>query len=98
MRAAAAAPWLDPADGSVWVASGTYPNGRGTFTDCVLVAVPRYATGGPPLFVMHPPLSEHIDPAAITRATPLLLVLADSPRVAFYADEQQHLDRALEAS
>lgn len=86
-----ARPWLDPEDWSVWSASGTYADRRGTFTDCVIVAVPRFATGGPALFRMFPPLDDLIDPEWIERATRLLLVHADDPTRAYYEHDQEWL-------
>jgi hypothetical protein len=93
-RTLTAAPWLDPEDFSVWSASGTYPNGRGTFTSCLIVSVPRFATGGGPLFRMFPPLDDLIDPSWITRAERLVLVHADDPTTAYYEDDQVFVDAA----
>lgn len=93
-RALMSAPWLDPEDFSVWSASGTYPGGRGTFTDCLIVSVPRFATGGGPLFRMFPPLDDLIDPEWIERATRLLLVHAGDPARAYYEDDQAFIDAA----
>lgn len=88
----AARPWEAAEDGSIWSISGDYPKGRGTFADCLAVVIPRFATGSDkPLFRFICLLDEYVDPALITRATPLLLVHRDEPGTPYWEHDREWL-------
>ena len=88
----AARPWEAAEAESLWSITGIYPNGKGTFTDCLAITLPEYVTGtDKPLFAFLPPMDGHADPAWITRATPLLIVHADEPGRAYWEQDQTHL-------
>jgi hypothetical protein len=85
-------PWDAAEQESLWSITGRYPTG-GTFTDCLALTLPGYVTGSDkPLFAMLPPLQDHVDPAWITRATPLLIVHRDKPNVTYWEQDQDLLD------
>jgi hypothetical protein len=86
-----ARPWDAAEEESIWDISGSYPNGKGVFTNCLAVALPHYATDGHIVFKMIGALDDLISPAWITRATLLILVRADSPRHAYYEADQDYL-------
>ncbi|WP_194838611.1 hypothetical protein [Nocardia sp. XZ_19_369] len=92
-------PWLAEPE-SMWSITGTYGRGAGTFHDCLAMVAPFDTTDGHRAFVLiHP--DEHADPDCpgrliapnqISHARRLLLVDADDPRTAHFADEQHLLD------
>lgn len=68
-------PWMMADEWSIWRASGTYSRtDRGTFIDCLMVALPHYATGGAVLFKMIGTLDDIVTPDEIARATEYELV------------------------
>lgn len=68
-------PWLMAEEWSIWLATGTYRGvNRGTFRDCLMVALPHYATGGHVLFKMIGTLDDIITPDEIAHATEYELV------------------------
>jgi hypothetical protein len=69
-------PWMIAEEWSFWRASGRYSAARGTFTDCLMVALPHYVTGGAVLFKMIGPMEDIVTPDEIDRATELRLVPA----------------------
>lgn len=63
-------PWLMAEPWGFWVATGTYRGeNRGTFHDCIIVALPHYVTGGAVLFKMVGTLDDIVTPDEITHAT-----------------------------
>lgn len=89
-----ARPWQLAPEDSIWLASGTYRNG-GTFTDCLVRAIPHYITGGAVGFLHLPPLvqisDDVIGPDQIDRARRMVLVYADDPLTAFDDADQEYL-------
>lgn len=84
-------PWDAADEWSQWEITGTYPGKRGTFTECLAVVLPSYVHGtDQTLFLFVGPMADGgpIDSVYVTRAVPLLLVLRDEPRTAYFADEQ----------
>jgi hypothetical protein len=85
-------PWEAAEENSIWEITGEYPNGQGTFTECLAATLPQHVTGADrPVFVFIGALAmvnEPISPAWITRAVPLLLVQRDEPGTAYWADDQ----------
>lgn len=68
-------PWHAAEQGTFWQATGVYPKGGGTFTRCVIVALPAYVTGtDTPVFAFLPPLDGFAVPEQITHAIRLRLV------------------------
>lgn len=67
-------PWLDPEDWSIWRVTGSYGGTRGTFEDCLAIALPGFVTGGAPLFQMLPPLTDVFTPERVTHAREYVLV------------------------
>jgi len=88
-------PWLHAEGGSLWIASGAYKGG-GTFTDCLLRAVPEFITGTDyPVFeILLYAQTEVVSASAITTARELLFVYADDPGTALYSEDQDFLDRS----
>ncbi|WP_280320066.1 hypothetical protein [Nocardia wallacei] len=96
LELAARMPWLYAESESIWAITGTHHNGRDTFTNCLAMVMPFYATDGHRLFVLiQPQLNDQrpIPPDRITHARRLILVHADEPRTAYFADEQDLVDR-----
>lgn len=92
----AARPWDAAEHESLWVITGRQPNGGGRFTDCLAMTAPHFMTGSdtPIFYFIAPSLgNEAIDPAWITSATPLLLVYRDEPTTAYWAEDQDLLER-----
>jgi hypothetical protein len=94
-------PWDVAGPEELWCITGAYPASEGptrafttthTFTDCIAITLPGYVTGSDrPLFVFVGALAsvnQPVDPAWITKATPLLLVLRDEPARAYYEQDQ----------
>lgn len=67
-------PWMMAEEWSIWRASGEYRNGGGVFMECLMVALPHYATGGSVLFKMIGVLDDLVTPDEIERAAELELV------------------------
>lgn len=86
-----ARPWDAAESESIWSISGEYPKGRGSFTDCLAIALPHYATGGEVVFKMIGALDDLISPAWITLASLLILVYADDPSSAYYEQDGEYL-------
>ncbi|WP_068059278.1 hypothetical protein [Nocardia xishanensis] len=87
-------PWLAAEPQSIWDITGDYPYG-GTFTNCLALVLPLHVTDGHLLFELLPPaagFSSHISPDWITSARRLILVDAQNPTEAYFADEQDFLD------
>jgi hypothetical protein len=83
-----ARPWDAAEPQSLWSITGRYPTGGG-FEHCMAMTLPEYVTGSrKPLFVMLPPLSEQVDPAWITHATPLLIVHRDDPTTPYWEEDR----------
>jgi hypothetical protein len=88
-------PWLTAESESIWDITGEYRNG-GSFTNCLAMVLPFDTTDGHRLFVLiHPnfhtsPIDSHalISPDWITHARRLVLVEANDPTAAYFADEQ----------
>ncbi|MBF6358151.1 hypothetical protein IU449_27010 [Nocardia higoensis] len=87
-------PWLTAECLSLWDITGNYPYG-GTFTHCLAIVLPREHTDGHLLFDLVPSsgfgLGSYIAPDWITHARRLVLVEAQDPREAYFADEQDLL-------
>lgn len=88
-----ARPWDVAESESIWSISGEYPKGRGTFTSCLAIALPHYATGGNVVFKMVGALDDLISPAWITSAKLLVLVHANDPSTAYYEADQEYINR-----
>lgn len=86
-----ARPWDAAESESIWTISGEYPQGRGTFIDCLATALPHYATGGEVLFKMIGALDDLISPAWITRGELLVLVYANDPSSPYYEQDADYL-------
>lgn len=96
LELAARMPWLTAEPESIWEITGTYANGRDTFSQCLAMVMPFYITDGARAFVLiHPGVrsDELIPPDRITHAKRLMLVPADEPRRAYFADEQDFITR-----
>lgn len=90
----AARPWDAAEEWSIWSISGEYPGGRGAFSECLAVVLPHFTTGSDrPLFRFIGPLDECVEPAWITRATPLLLVHRDDPGVPYWERDSVWVER-----
>lgn len=95
-------PWMTAPGESWWVATGRYDR-AGSFTQCLAQVVPSYVTGvpegeGEPLFLVHVWGDYRpVHASNITAAKRLVFVGAETPAVAYYADEQTFLDNAQEA-
>ena len=91
-------PWLLPEPGSIWVITGTYGRNRGTFHGCLAMVTPYDLMGCQPLFVLIDSPTRYIAPNQIYSAHRLVLVYAERPfaGLAFYADEQDIVDRGQE--
>ncbi|MGW4774203.1 hypothetical protein ACWEO2_39945 [Nocardia sp. NPDC004278] len=95
-------PWLLAEEESIWSITGSYGGDNGAFKDCLAMVLPFGTTDGHRLFVLiHP--NQHtnptfafrfITPDRISRARRLVLVDADDPKTAHFADEQDLVDRA----
>ncbi|MEV4127103.1 hypothetical protein [Nocardia sp. NPDC049707] len=88
-------PWLAAEPESIWDITGEYPYG-GTFTNCLALVLPLHVTDGHLLFEFLPPaggygLGSHISPNWITHARRLILVEANNPTEAYFADEQDFI-------
>lgn len=100
---AARMPWTVATEESIWVASGFYPGG-GQFQDCLARVVPKYAgaVDGVPLFQIlvwggsGTGISDIVPASAIVRARQLILVEATDPFTAYYEEDQDFIDHALE--
>lgn len=87
-------PWLAAECLSLWDITGNYPYG-GVFRNCLAIVLPRDTTDGHLLFDLVPSsglgLGSHISPLWITHARRLILVDANDPTEAYFADEQEFL-------
>lgn len=95
---AARMPWIYAEPGSIWEITGTYPGG-GTFTQCLAMVCPLEMTDGHRVFMLIAPSIADgmpIPPDRISHATRLILVHADQPRTAYFAVDQDLIDRAEE--
>lgn len=84
-------PWDVAEPESLWSITGEYPGKNHRFTDCLAMALPRYATGTErPLFMFVGALAinQPVNPAWITHAVPLLLVHRDDPSTAYWEQDQ----------
>lgn len=70
-------PWMNAEEWSIWEVSGTYGGSHGTFTQCLAVALPHYATGGHVLFKMIGTLDDIITPEDIVVGVEYQLVRLD---------------------
>ncbi|WP_405137454.1 hypothetical protein [Nocardia sp. NBC_01388] len=95
-------PWLVAEPESIWVITGTYRSGKDRFTDCLAMVLPLEITDGHRLFQLIHPAIVDTDPAnpdrliapnRITHGRRLVLVHAEEPRTAYWADEQDLIDR-----
>lgn len=89
-------PWLVAEPESIWEVTGQHLNSRDTFTNCLAMALPHYVTAGERGFAfIQPQLGDQrlIPPHCITHARRLVLVHADEPGTAYYADEQSLVGR-----
>lgn len=87
-------PWTAAEPESIWNVSGHYPADRGTFMECLAVALPHHVTGGPVLFKMIGALDDLIDPDWITHGRELILVEVSDPTQAYYGADQHIIDQA----
>lgn len=88
-----ARPWDAAEPESLWAITGQRPDGS-EFIDCLAITLPEYVTG------MHRPVfmfcaggllvtdRDPIDPAWITRATPLLIVHRDDPSLPYWEEDR----------
>ena len=85
-------PWTKAEPGSFWHVNAKAPGKSGaTWTDCLTVVLPHYATEGHTLFKLVGALDDLISPSWITAARPLMLVERDDPETAYYLDDQEYL-------
>jgi hypothetical protein len=90
-------PWHFAEPDSIWEITGTYPNGRDTFTSCLARVLPSTVTGtDAPLFelLVYGERST-VCASDITAARELLLVHASEPLTTYYVRDQPILDEAL---
>jgi hypothetical protein len=87
-----ARPWDKAESESIWEINGVFPKKSGSFENCLAIALPHYATGGEVLFKMIGALNDLISPSWITSAKLLVLVHADDPTTAYYADDQEYIE------
>lgn len=96
---AARMPWLHAQPDSIWEVTGKSPSG--TFTDCLARVLPPSITGDEnmPVFevLIYAQLGYFVPASSIIAARELLLVMANDPTTAYYADDQRTLDAHLTA-
>lgn len=99
LEIAARMPWIYAESGSIWAITGTFPDGKGTFTDCLAMVCPPQMTDGHRVFMFAAPSiadGTPIPPDRISHARRLVLVHADDPRTAYFAVDQDLIDRVVE--